>query len=148
MIVGTIKDANKYASVNEYFPAIFEQLAKLTPDTMKGVVIEEGRAWFGGGKSDPHKRDADPVFEAHENFLDIHFIVEGEETFGYADVSHLNVTKEYDPKIDALFLKGHINEIKLKTGDFCVVFPEDAHIPCMECGEGHYRVVAKVRVKD
>ena len=150
MIVGTIKDAKKYASVNEHFGILFEKLAAIVPGVAAREVLVENCVWYGAGADGAAKKersDEEPRFEAHENFIDIHYIVRGEETFGYADVSHLTVTQEYDPKIDAAFLTGHVNEIKLKTGDFCIVFPEDAHVPCMDCVEGHIRCVAKIRVK-
>ena len=149
MIVGTIKDAAKYASVNESFGVIFEKLAAIVPGIATKEIIKEGSVWYGapgGDGAHAKEREADPVFEAHRNFIDIHYIVKGEETFGYNDISHLTVTEEYDPARDVLFLKGHINEIKLRAGDFCVVFPEDAHVPCMDCVEGHIRCVAKIRV--
>ena len=150
MIVGTIKDAAKYASVNEAFGPLFEKLAAIVPGVATREVLKEGEVWYGAGGGEGAKKkereEGEVRFEAHRNFIDIHYIVRGEETFGYNDLSHLTVTQDYNPENDALFLTGPVNEITLKAGDFCVVFPEDAHAPCMDCVEGHIRCVAKIKV--
>ena len=71
----------------------------------------------------------------------------GEEGMGYSDVSKLTVTKEYDESADYLLLSGAYDKLIMKVGDFCVTFPEDAHIPAMTAGgEGLKKAVVKIRL--
>ena len=84
--------------------------------------------------SDKTANGDNKVFEANRKFIDIHFMIDGEETFGYANVNDLRAITEYNDKEDYLLLNGNINRIRLGNGDFCIVFPEDAHIPAMEYG--------------
>ncbi len=67
--------------------------------------------------------------EAHREYLDIHYVLCGEEGFGYADVSSLTPTTDYNSEKDYILLKGGMDKLLLKEGEFCIVFPEDAHLP-------------------
>ena len=58
----------------------------------------------------------DGKWEAHRRFIDIQYIAKGAEMIGYANLESLNVTKEYDSKIDALFLEGNGNMLLCKGG--------------------------------
>ena len=150
MITGNIKDAKRYYSVAEGFREAFEMLASLTPETPSGVVTE--RDGFRISVMEPVRSDFDKngnprVFEAHRNYLDIHFVISGEEGMGYSDISKLSVTKEYDEGGDYLLLSGDYDKLILKPGDFCITFPEDAHIPVMTAGgAGLKKAVVKIRL--
>ena len=43
------------------------------------------------------------IYEAHRNYADLHYIVEGTEGIATADVSALQVTTPYDGEKDILF---------------------------------------------
>lgn len=53
------------------------------------------------------------MFEAHRDFIDIHFILSGSEVFGYSNVDSLKLTKEYDQDADYLLLDGDRNLLTL-----------------------------------
>lgn len=72
------------------------------------------------------------LFEAHRKYIDLHYIIEGTEQFGYANISTLKPTTEYNEDEDYILLSGEISRITLSKGDFVIVFPEDAHIPAMK----------------
>ena len=86
-------------------------------------------------------------FEAHRKFLDIHYVIDGVECMGYADIDTLTPTTEYNDEKDYQMLKGHVNKIILNKGDFCVVFPEDAHLPQMIGDDGKWVKKAVVKMK-
>lgn len=132
MITGNIKDSNKYYSVNQYFEEVFENLKNtmLVGDytySSKNVNINP----VSISTSDVLPNGEKKVFEAHKQYIDIHYIIEGEEAFGYSNINNLKAITEYNSDGDYQLFDGPINKIILKKGDFCIVFPEDAHIPCM-----------------
>ncbi len=147
MIVGNIKDAKRYYSVNENFGAAFEFLSSLD-------ATAEGSYEFTGFRvnvldsvgSDVAADGTPRVFEAHRDYLDIHYCIQGTEGMGYSDIEKLAVVKEYVKDEDYLLASGKVNKLILGVGDFCIVFPEDAHIPAM-VGEGGAFKKAVVKIK-
>lgn len=72
--------------------------------------------------------DTKKIWESHIDYLDIHYILEGEEKIMLSDVSSMKITKEYDKSIDAAFYDGsQQTEIKFKKGMFLICFPQDVH---------------------
>ena len=88
-------------------------------------------------------------FEAHRTYIDVQFIVSGEEVIRVTDVSPLTETVPYDAERDIAFYKqAPGNDMHLRPGDFVILFPEDAHLPLIPVGApGPVRkVVVKVKV--
>ena len=148
LITDKIKNSDTYAACNRFFPEIFGKIKTLTPDDAgKRFVIEEGVAWISVSSSE-NAPPGDRKFEAHKKFLDIHFVLEGEEKFVYANTDELTPETEYNEAEDYLLLNGDGTKLTLRTGDFCIVYPQDAHIPTLEkLSEGKLvRGVAKIKI--
>jgi biofilm protein TabA len=90
--------------------------------------------------------------EAHEKYIDIQFAAEGEEVIGHSMLSQLNIEKPYDEAKDVVFYEvpEKINTVKLSKGMFCVLFPQDGHIPCCQVDGACQvlKVVVKVKIDD
>lgn len=66
-------------------------------------------------------------FEAHKNYIDVHYIVEGKESI---EVGFTDDMKAGEYKPDIMFLDGEgKGSVILEEGDFLICFPEDAHKP-------------------
>ena len=148
MIVDNLNLAELYEGLHKDFKAVFEVLRKmLAGEITEKVVLDEGNVWV----NPPAKTTIAPAprfYEAHRDFIDIHCILTGAETFGYANIDRLETVKTYDQADDYLLLDGKGNTLTLNAGDFCITFPQDAHLPAfakVEAGE-LVRVVAKIRV--
>ena len=88
-------------------------------------------------------------WEAHRQYIDIQYIIQGQEQIGYACIDRLKVTEPYDADKDALFLEGPADdELVLKAGELVMLWPEDAHRPCIAVdGPAPVKkVVVKVRL--
>ncbi|MGL5254194.1 MAG: YhcH/YjgK/YiaL family protein [Brevinema sp.] len=72
----------------------------------------------------------DNIWEAHEKYIDIQLVLDGEELLYAADRSHLRVLEPYNPNKDLITFEGEalITSV-LKSGDAAIYFPTDAHIP-------------------
>lgn len=69
-------------------------------------------------------------FEAHKNYIDLHYALEGTEEIHVAEVSTLSEVQAYDEKEDYAFYEGKCPTVTvLSSGDFALLFPHDAHIP-------------------
>lgn len=149
MITGNIGDCEKYYSVNKYFKEAFEILKNYTSDCFENYKSDYVTINTSDTVTCDILKDGTPKpFEAHRNYLDIHYVIDGEEGFGYSNIKDLTPTTEYNSDGDYQLFKGVVNSIVLKKGDFCIVFPEDAHIPCMNTDKEHNvkRCVVKIPV--
>jgi len=89
--------------------------------------------------------------EAHRKFIDLQYILYGEEKIGYADYrSPKMLLKEYDEASDAEFFKRIEDEsfFVLKKGMYAVFFPEDVHRPGVANKEVHgiRKIIFKIPV--
>lgn len=87
--------------------------------------------------------------EAHRQFVDVQYIVEGREQLGWCPMSpELEVCDPYQEDKDIVFFDHLIpvSDIALEQGDFAVLYPSDVHRPCGSLGEAS-EPVTKVVVK-
>lgn len=68
--------------------------------------------------------------EAHKRYIDIQYILDGEELIGYANIDKLEIDSEYNTENDIVFFKqASMSEVILKSGEYAIFEPEDAHSP-------------------
>ena len=148
MIIGNINECGKYYSVNPHFKEAFELIKSLDVNC-KNYKSDNIRVMLSSAvTSDLTKDGTAKMFEAHKNYIDIHYIIDGTEAMGYANVNDLEEVTKYNSEEDCQMFKGEISKIRLNKGDFCIAFPEDAHIPCMKVKEeaNVKRCVLKIHV--
>ena len=74
--------------------------------------------------------DATKMMEAHVQFVDVQFMLDGEEKIYYTDKSALELGQEYDEKKDRSFYKWtKADEVSYKTGEGVVLYQNEAHLP-------------------
>ncbi|KAA1189392.1 YhcH/YjgK/YiaL family protein [Paenibacillus sp. B2(2019)] len=90
------------------------------------------------------------VAEKHEAYIDVHYLIEGEETIGWSPLQEgIEVTKPYDAEADYALYPPSSDEIllTLKPGLFAVFFPHDVHRPGMgQPGMKIKKAVIKIHV--
>lgn len=94
------------------------------------------------------RKKVDQLAEKHEQFFDIHYLIEGEEAIGWSISEADSSPKEpYTPENDAALFDDIKSElpIKLIPGMYVVLFPEDIHRPGLTMDEPG--LVRKVVVK-
>lgn len=76
-------------------------------------------------------------FEAHENYTDIQYVVEGVETLGYAPACELKEKVPYNPEKDVVFFDNSNPGLPVvaKAGEFLIFAPWDGHKPKAMAGE-------------
>lgn len=76
--------------------------------------------------------DTDPtktVSEAHKKYIDIQFMVEGEEIIGVADISSEKGLTEAKEENDVWFYNCKTEPLTLSAGKYMVLYPNDLHCP-------------------
>jgi YhcH/YjgK/YiaL family protein len=90
--------------------------------------------------------------EIHRKYLDIQYIVRGEECIGYAPLEGLTETMAYDGENDAALYKFEplMSKLILKQGSFAIFWPNEPHMPGRRIGDTAQKVkkiVVKVRME-
>ena len=149
MVIANIKNAARYNNLYPHFKDAFAFLKTLSEDSTEDSFVFDGfRGHITSLETSDFSSDGAPKnAEAHKEYLDIHYVIKVAEAIGYADIDKLCPVTEYDSKADYLLLKGEMQKIRLGEGDFCIVFPEDAHAPGMSAGENCVKkAVVKIRI--
>lgn len=90
-------------------------------------------------------------YEAHRDYIDIQYLIRGEEVINSLPLEYLKETKPYNKEIDAAFyeeVEVKPQELQLGNGYFAILFPQDGHMPqlCVSKPENVKKVVLKVKV--
>lgn len=90
-------------------------------------------------------------YEAHENYTDIQFMIEGTEIITYAPVDALNVTVPYNAEKDVVLFDNANPGLKvvINADEFMIFFPWDGHKPKAANGASSFvkKVVVKINEK-
>jgi YhcH/YjgK/YiaL family protein len=94
----------------------------------------------------------DVKFEAHEKYIDLHYVVTGKEAMGYIDARKLKKTDEYNPQKDVIH--GTPTPAKdvtwtiLTENELAVCYPIDAHAPkgVVETSEKVKKIIIKIAI--
>lgn len=90
-------------------------------------------------------------YEAHRDYIDIQYLIRGEEVINSLPLEYLKETRAYNKEKDAAFYKEtnmKPQELQLGNGYFAILFPQDGHMPqlCVSKPENVKKVVLKVKV--
>ena len=87
--------------------------------------------------------------EAHKQYIDIQYLISGKELVGVAPLSAMQEEVEARPDGDIWFYRGPVDQVLLTGSRFLVLWPEDAHAPCIAVGGEPVscrKCVVKVRI--
>ena len=148
MIQDNLSRAEVYYNLSENIRKGFEWLRTVDLNIMPDgkYIIDDSN--YANVQSYTTKDDA--MYEAHRNYVDIQYMIEGEELAGVTDYSNCDVVKNYNKEDDIEFLQSKVAEefYKIKQGEFFIFFPHDAHKPAIKnkINENVKKVVIKVKV--
>jgi len=93
----------------------------------------------------PSKQFDASAWESHRKYIDLHYIIKGEETIGMAPVSKATVTKPYNETTDNANYNVEGQYFLATPATFYLFFPQDAHRPNIKAAG--YDVVKKIVLK-
>ena len=146
MIVCPWKDLGRYAAVIPGLEEAMKVVAELDDFTPRTVPLSDGNKILV--QQNTTKDASTPKIETHRNYLDIQYIVEGEETVGWAPTETLTPADEYNPVKDKQMYTGHVDFMRIAAGYCYVVYPEDGHMPGVHLDEpkNYRKLVVKLKV--
>lgn len=132
MICENIKNAKDYSKVNVNLGKAFDFLKKTDLTKLEvGNYEIDGKNVFAFVQEYTTEPEGDRRWEAHKKYIDIQYIIEGQEIMCYAPAETLEITEDNFEEKDVAFFKNveHSSKLELTNGDYAVFFPEDGHKP-------------------
>lgn len=152
MISDKLKNSQQYRCTHRGFAESFDFLEKAVSENLPvGRYEIDGDNVFAFIQEYTSKHEEESSFEAHKNYIDIQFIVNGTEVMYVADISEMELRTEYSAEKDVMFFEDNqkANKLILKKGEYGIFFPWDAHKPglCFDSNPDEVRkIVVKVRM--
>ena len=149
MILDTLENCHCYASLHPLFKKAFSFLQETANTALPDgrVSLDDDRV-FALIQSYETQATGEGKLEAHQRYIDIQYVLAGQEQIGYAPTRELTPVKLYDTEKDFALYKGDALFFRLQQGMFAIFYPNDAHQPCQPCNhpESVRKIVIKVAV--
>lgn len=148
MIISKLQDSWRIESLHPQFSKLFAYIKSHSwaDAPLERVTIDGDNLFINNSVPTIHTKE-DQVLEVHRQYIDVHVLLEGNETMGWSPLSDLNEAKgEYNSAKDCQFFtdKPH-SYVDMVPGEFAIVYPEDAHAPNISTSPLH-KLVAKIRI--
>jgi YhcH/YjgK/YiaL family protein len=149
MITDHISNAALYYPISERLKMALQYLAdtdfsKLAP----GRYDQDGDNVYAMVQEYSTKPVADCALEAHKKYIDVQFMIDGEECIGYEPMANQEISEPYHENEDYWLFNGNPSLVKYTKGMFAVLYPQDLHMPKVISSESMdvRKVVVKVKL--
>ncbi|MGV8095445.1 MAG: YhcH/YjgK/YiaL family protein [Mangrovibacterium sp.] len=149
MVIDHISNASQYFGMSEGINVALQYLIETDFSKLEsGRYIIDGDKLFAIVQEYDTKTLEKSVLEAHKEYIDIQFMIEGEECIGYEPMKDQEIEVPYNEKDDYWLFRGNPVLLKYTKGMFCILFPKDLHMPRVISGKSMpvRKVVMKVRI--
>ena len=151
MVFDNVKNCSLYYGLHKNFKKAFDFIIKAVEDNLPTGKYEIDGADIYASIQEYISIDlATAKSEGHRNYIDIQFIVKGNERILVEDVNFSKIETEYSDVNDIAFYfdAEDANTLILTDGDFVVLFPHDIHKPSLtyKNKEKVKKIVVKVKV--
>ena len=149
MVFDSLSNCKLYYGMHPRFQEAFDFIKKAIAENLEPGKYEiDGKELWASVQEYTSKLEADAKAEAHKNYIDIQFIVKGEEIIAVAPIQTEKRLTEAKEEKDVWFYECDTQSVILKDGDFMVLYPSDLHLPGKAVNQPSevLKVVIKVRV--
>jgi YhcH/YjgK/YiaL family protein len=151
MVLDTLANAGRSESLNSRFAKAFVFLRSVDGTQELGRHDIDGDHCFALVQTYETKPVGKALFEAHRKYIDVQFIHSGRETILWAPLdTMMEETMAHSDEKDAALWKltADATPLHVSAGRFAILWPQDAHAPCIEWErpEQVFKVVIKVTV--
>ena len=151
MIYGNDKQLSKFSYLEDKIQVCFEFMKNHNFNEMElGRYEIDGSNIYMNLEEFTTTTADNRIWEAHKNYMDIHYIVRGAEQIGFAFLDNMTQV-EYREASDLMVLTGTgAGTAILNAGDFMICYPDDVHQAGVQVGEPSLirKAVFKIRITD
>lgn len=151
MIIDTLENASRYYMLHPSIEMAFDFLDGLEAEEFpEGKTEIIGTHLFGNGMVRETKDFAESIWESHQKYIDIHFLVEGSERIFYGPEENMTEIKPYNPEKEITVFEGNGTEVFFPKNGFVIFFPGEIHKALVHAGmpETVKKMVIKLGVED
>lgn len=148
MIIDKIENSQLYQGLGERIEKAFEYIHNTDLKNIQPGKYEiDGENIFALISEYKTKPEAEGKLEAHRKYIDVQYVISGEELMGYAPLGTQQILEPYKEENDIVFFTGDKSFTKVSEGMFAIFFPEDVHMPGIMTKESSpvKKLVIKVR---
>ena len=147
MILDSLDHYRFYQHLGPRIADAFTWLLAFSPTMPDGRHPIDGDIAYALVQSYETKEPAQNKFEAHRKYLDIQYVVSGQEVIHYAPLTSLESDTDYNAESDyALYREPRVSTaLNLDPNSFALFFPQDAHKP--GCISNRAELIRKVVIK-
>jgi YhcH/YjgK/YiaL family protein len=150
MIIDTFENAARYYMLHPALEIILDYLESVTSENFsEGKKELSGDEVFVNAIHQHTKTENDAVWESHERYIDVHYMVDGRERIFYAEEDKMQVDRPYDEEKDCTLYKGNDGfEVYLPKNGFVIFFPGEIHKTMVSDGVSvqSKKLVGKIKV--
>lgn len=115
-----------------------------------GTQELEGKHLYVAVSEYKAKEKADTRYESHRKYIDIQYVIQGEEIIGHTSLDNVKVVEPYNEEKDIAFYEYDGGDYSTATPkNFFIFFPDDAHRPSISAGDTTMvkKLVVKVMIE-
>ena len=131
MIIDRLDNAATYKGLGRGITAALQFLRQTDLKAMPvGRHVIDGDTLFALVQEYATRPRAEATWEAHRKYIDVQYVISGEEIIGYANIERLKADP-YKDADDYSPLHGAGDFVTVPAGSFMILWPQDAHAPCL-----------------
>ena len=150
MISDFIQNRSFYFTTNQsIWQRAFDFILSIGPEATPDKYVFDGDLFFAFVQEFETKITTDGIVETHQQYIDIHAVVQGREHIFYTDTNSLKMVKNYTPDSDDVtyaFESSQASVFQNVPGRFAIFFPGEGHMPGITMS-GQPEYIKKIVVK-
>ena len=148
MIYDLIENKDVYTALGDKYVKAFDFIAEAIKNGVEpGKHVIDGDVVYANVSAYDTKLDG--VYEAHKDYIDLQFVLEGHEQIFWKNIKDSKITKEYEKEGDYMLLDAEEPVVlDMPAGAFAILYPEDVHAPGRAYKEvsAVKKIVVKIKV--
>lgn len=125
----------KYEKIKELSEVAYEFTKKLLSEDVENGTHDLADGVFANVMTYETKKRSDAFFEAHKKYIDIQIMLDGAEIISVEPITKMHqyecVQPFGDGDTELYAVNSDCVDFVLNKGDFVILRPEDAHMPCI-----------------
>lgn len=147
MVIDQLSNAKSYYHLGEKIKRALQFLEETNLASLEnGKEIIDGENIFAMIQEYETKDPANEKLESHRKYIDVQYVVKGEEKMGHALLKEQAPSRLYNPEDDYMLFDESPDFFSvIKEGMFTIFYPTDLHMPCIQHNQSS--VVKKIVIK-